>query len=82
MAGQGSSVCYRFEHLAQVLSNTSRRDRLGVCIDTCHIFAAGYDLRTPERYQETWRQFDEVVGINTIGAFHLNDSKKGARQPR
>jgi len=59
-------------------------ERLGVCFDTCHAFAAGYPLGTPEEYQETWKQFDQAVGIGLIKAFHLNDSKRelGSRVDR
>lgn len=76
-AGQGSCIGWRFEHLADILGGVRQSARLGVCLDTCHIFAAGYPLRSPEEYQQTFAEFDRVVGIKRIRAFHLNDSKKG-----
>ena len=76
-AGQGSNLGYRFEHLAEILARTQYPDRLGVCLDTCHLFAAGYDLRTRPAYEETFRQFDAIVGLKRVKTFHLNDSKKG-----
>lgn len=82
-AGQGSHLGFRFEHLAYVLDHV-RSDRLGVCLDTCHLFAAGYELRTSEGYHDTMSQFDRAVGLERIGALHLNDSKKplGSRVDR
>lgn len=84
MAGQGSSMCYRFEQIAQVIELSSHKRRLGVCVDTCHIFAAGYDIRTPATYKDTWKQFDEIIGLGRLHAIHLNDSKKplGSRVDR
>jgi len=76
-AGQGSNLGYRFEHLAEILAKTQYPDRLGVCLDTCHLFAAGYDLRTLFTYEATFREFDAIVGLDRVKAFHLNDSKKG-----
>ncbi len=76
-AGQGTNVGYRFEHLARLIELTDDKKRVGVCFDTQHAFAAGYDLRTKEGYQKVFDQFDTVVGIKWIKAFHLNDSKKG-----
>ncbi len=83
-AGQGTGLGYRFEELASVLEKSKYTDRLGVCVDTCHIFAAGYDIRTPETYQATFAEFDRIIGINRIRFFHLNDSKKelGSRVDR
>jgi deoxyribonuclease-4 len=83
-AGQGSCLGYRFEHLARLIELTDRRERLGVCIDTCHILAAGYDIRTPEAYAATFDEFDRVIGIDRIKAFHVNDSVKdlGSRVDR
>lgn len=75
-AGQGSSVGWRFEELAYILERAKSKIPLGVCIDTCHIFAAGYDLRTPEACQATFEEFDRVVGLPWLYAFHLNDSQK------
>jgi deoxyribonuclease IV len=76
-AGQGSCVGYRFEHLARVLALVREPERLGVCLDACHLFAAGYDIRTPEGYRAVMDEFDHVVGLDRVRAFHLNDSKKG-----
>lgn len=83
-AGQGSNVGYAFEHLRAVIDAVEDRSRVGVCIDTAHIFAAGYDLRTPEAYEATFRQFEEIIGLNYLRGIHLNDSKKalGSRVDR
>ena len=85
-AGQGTNLGYRFEHLADMrrFVKAEHRGRVGTCIDTCHAFAAGYDLTTPDGWKATWREYDEKVGISTVGAFHLNDSKKelGSRRDR
>jgi deoxyribonuclease-4 len=75
-AGQGTSVGHSFEQLAYILERVHKKVRIGVCIDTCHIFAAGYDLRTEEACKKTLKEFDEVVGLNHLYAFHLNDSMK------
>jgi deoxyribonuclease IV len=84
MAGQGSSVCYRFEQIAYIMKHMEHARRVAVCVDTCHIFAAGYDFRTPELYKKTWDQFDAIIGLEHLAAFHLNDSKKelGSRVDR
>ena len=74
-AGQGTNLGYRFEHLAWLLENTPQGDRLGVCLDTCHVFAAGYELRTEEGYEATMAAFDRTVGLERLRAVHLNDSK-------
>ena len=76
-AGQGSCLGWKFEQLAAILELIADSDRVGVCFDTCHAFAAGYDLRTANGYQTALQQFDDVVGLSRIKAFHLNDSKKG-----
>lgn len=83
-AGQGSNVGYRFEHLARIIEMTDQKERVGVCIDTAHAFAAGYDIRTEEMFEETFRQFDSIIGCTFLLAMHLNDSKKelGARVDR
>jgi deoxyribonuclease-4 len=83
-AGQGSSLGWRFEHLAEILSRVQSPQMLGVCVDTCHLFAAGYPLSPKKAYQATWRQFDTIVGLEQIQAFHLNDSKRelGSRVDR
>ncbi len=75
-AGQGSNLGHRFEHLAWILEHAADGDRLGVCIDTCHLFAAGYPLGTRKEYRATFAQFDRLIGIERIRAFHLNDSKR------
>src|SRR5215471_5773739 len=75
-AGQGSNVGYRFEQVGQIIDATKESDRLRVCFDTAHAFAAGYDIRTQEGYDRTFSEFDETIGIERIAAFHLNDSKK------
>ena len=75
-AGQGSSVGHRFEQVAYILERVEKRLRVGVCIDTCHIFVSGYDLRTPEACDQTIKEFDRVVGLEKLYAFHLNDSLK------
>lgn len=74
-AGQGSNVGYKFEHLAAIIDKVNDKDRVGVCIDTAHTYAAGYDLL--EAYDEVWETFDRVVGKRYLMALHLNDSKKG-----
>jgi len=76
-AGQGSSLGFRFEHLSAILDRVSQKNRVGVCVDTCHLFAAGYDLRTSEAYRQTMLQFAEVVGFEWLRAVHVNDSKGG-----
>ncbi len=74
-AGQGSNLGYRFEHLGHLIERAKDRSRVGVCLDTCHTFTAGYDLRTREAYDETMKRFDEVVGFEYLKGMHLNDSK-------
>jgi deoxyribonuclease IV len=83
-AGQGTCLGDRFEHLACVLQTVGRPDRLAVCLDTCHIFAAGYDLRTPAAYEATMAEFDRVIGLSQIRLVHANDSKRelGSRVDR
>ncbi len=75
-AGQGSSLHSRFDELAEFFEACGNPDRLGVCLDTAHIFAAGYDIRTREAYKRTFEEFDRLVGISRIRAIHCNDSKK------
>ena len=74
-AGQGHGLGYRFEHLAELLGLVRSPEEYGVCLDTCHVFAAGYDLRAADRYEETLEAFDRVIGIDRLAALHLNDSK-------
>jgi len=76
-AGQGSNVGYRFEHLQTIMDGSSFPERFGVCIDTCHIFAGGYDITTDEGCRKTFDEFDRIIGLERLQAFHINDSKKG-----
>ena len=75
-AGQGSNLGYKFEHLAYIISLVENKSRIGVCIDTCHLFASGYDFRKKKEFNKTWYQFDEIVGFNYLKGLHLNDSEK------
>ena len=75
-AGQGTYLGGRFEQLAEIIRGVENPERLAVCLDTCHVFAAGYDIRTPETYAETMRQFDEVIGLKWLQVIHANDSAK------
>ena len=75
-AGQGTNLGYTFEQLAQIIELVENKDRMGVCLDTAHIFAAGYDIRTPETYDKTMTDFDEILGFDSLFCFHINDSKK------
>ncbi len=83
-AGQGTVVGRTFEELAAIIDKVDDKARMGVCFDTCHAFAAGYELRTPEGYAATMQAFDDIVGLDRIKAFHLNDSKNplGSRKDR
>ena len=74
-AGQGSNMGYKFEHLAYLIENSIDKARVGVCIDTCHMFTAGYDIRTRETYDKTWQEFDDIVGFEYLMGMHINDSK-------
>jgi deoxyribonuclease-4 len=76
-AGQGSTVGARFEEISYIIERTKDKIPVGVCIDTCHIFAAGYDIRTKEDLSKTLSEFDKVIGLQHLYAFHLNDSQKG-----
>lgn len=75
-AGQGTYLGGRFEQIARILGGVQTPERLAVCLDTCHIFAAGYDIRTPEAYQATMRQFDDIIGLQWLQVIHANDSQK------
>ncbi|MEM7333119.1 MAG: deoxyribonuclease IV [Chloroflexota bacterium] len=75
MAGQGTNIGAEFEHLGYLLEATDYAPQLGVCFDTCHVFAAGYDIRSPEAYAKTMAEFDNIVGLEHIKCFHFNDSK-------
>jgi deoxyribonuclease-4 len=83
-AGQGTNMGFRFEHLAAIIDNVEDKKRVGVCLDTCHTFTAGYDLRTKKTFKATMDEFDKVVGIKYLSGMHLNDSKPdlGARVDR
>ena len=74
-AGQGSNLGYKFEHLAYIIDKIEDKSRVGVCIDTCHMFTAGYDIRTREAYDKTWNEFDQIVGRKYLMGMHINDSK-------
>lgn len=74
-AGQGSNLGYKFEHLAYIINGMEDKSRVGVCIDTCHMFTAGYDIRTKEAYDKTWEEFDRIIGFEYLQGMHLNDSK-------
>jgi len=76
-AGQGSYLGSRFEDLAEVFSQAREPQRLGACLDTCHLLAAGYDLTTEKGYRETLDSFDRIVGLKRVKAVHLNDAEKG-----
>jgi deoxyribonuclease-4 len=83
-SGQGSNLGYRFEHLAQIIDQVNDRSRVGVCLDTCHSYTAGYDIKTRDSYLATMADFDRVVGLKYLKAMHLNDCKKemGSRVDR
>jgi deoxyribonuclease-4 len=83
-AGQGTNLGHRFEHLAKILELVGGSPRVGVCLDTCHLLSAGYDICSEQGYRETFEAFDRIVGIDRIKVFHLNDSKKpcGSRVDR
>ena len=84
MAGQGTNLGYTFEQLAWLLEHTDQGERLGICLDSCHLYAAGYDVRTPEGYAETMDAFDRVIGLERLQVVHLNDSVQelGSRRDR
>ncbi|MCI0484095.1 MAG: deoxyribonuclease IV [candidate division NC10 bacterium] len=83
-AGQGSSLGYRFEHLAAIREGMTRRERVGICVDTCHLFTAGYEIRGRKPYEETMRQLNGVIGLDHVKCIHLNDSQRelGSRVDR
>ena len=83
-AGQGSNLGFAFDQIARIIDRVDDKSRVGVCVDTCHTFAAGYDLSTAEGYDATWREFDSVIGSRYLTAIHLNDSKRelGSRVDR
>lgn len=83
-AGQGTNLGHRFEHLAEIIDRLGGSRRVGVCLDTCHLIAAGYDICSADGYQETFRQFGKIVGFPRLKVFHFNDSKRpcGSRVDR
>lgn len=83
-AGQGSNLGFSFEQIAHIIDRVDDKTRVGVCIDTCHAYSAGFDLRTPEGYERTWRDFDSIIGLRYLSAMHINDTKKelGSRVDR
>ena len=83
-AGQGTNLGHRFEHLASIIARLDRSPRVGVCLDTCHLLTAGYDICSAEGYRRTFREFDRLIGLDRLKLFHLNDSKKpcGSRVDR
>ena len=83
-AGQGSNVGYKFEHLKAIIEQVEDKSRVGVCLDTCHSFTAGYDLKSADGYEKTLNEFDSIVGFKYLKALHINDSKKeyGSRVDR
>lgn len=76
-AGQGSNLGYNFEQIARIIDRVDDKSRVGVCIDTCHAFAAGYDIASPEGYESTWKAFDDTIGFKFLSGMHINDSRKG-----
>ncbi len=75
-AGQGSNLGHTFEQIAHIIDKVEDKSRVGVCIDTCHAYSAGYDLATPEGYEKTWADFDRVIGMKYLSGMHLNDSMR------
>ncbi|TBU07347.1 endonuclease 4 [Hamiltosporidium magnivora] len=84
MAGQGTVVGSKFEELKEIFSNIEDKSRIGVCLDTCHLFGAGYDIRTEEKFRKVMNQFDKIIGLEYLKAMHLNDSKEplGSKKDR
>ena len=83
-SGQGSNMGYTFEHLAFIIDHVNDKSRVGVCIDTCHAYTAGYDIKSDEGYAKTWNDFERTVGFKYLMGMHINDSKKelGSRVDR
>lgn len=75
-AGQGSNLGYQFEHIAHIIDKIEDKSRAGVCVDTCHTYSAGYDLRSEEGYRKTWEDFDRIIGAEYLRGLHLNDDKR------
>lgn len=78
-AGQGTNLGYTFEQIAAIREKIQAKGRVGVCVDTCHMYSAGYDLKTQSGYQEVWKRFADIIGFSHLKAFHLNDSKKAQK---
>jgi len=76
-AGQGSCIGHRFAHLAEILDRVKSPERVGFCLDTCHLYAAGYDITTPRGYEQAFAELEKRVGLGRVRAFHLNDAKQG-----
>jgi deoxyribonuclease-4 len=74
-AGQGATLGNRFEHFARIIERIEEDERVGVCLDTCHVFAAGYDISTPQGYEATLEEFQRVIGLDRLKVIHLNDAK-------
>lgn len=75
-AGQGSNLGWDFRHVAHIINKVEDKSRVGVCVDTCHTYSAGYDLRDPEGYEKTWKEFDEIIGLKYLRGMHINDDKR------
>lgn len=84
MAGQGNTLGYTFQQLASIIKYSEQKNRIGICFDTCHAFAAGYDFHNESLYHSMWQEFDKTIGLDKLKAFHINDSKKelGSRVDR
>jgi deoxyribonuclease-4 len=83
-AGQGNDLGYKFEHFKYLIEKVKKKERIGICFDTAHSFAAGYNFLTLDNYNKVWDKFDEIIGLNYLKAFHLNDTEKelGSRVDR
>jgi deoxyribonuclease-4 len=75
-AGQGTAIGYTFEHLKKIIDLVEEKDRMCVCIDTAHIFAAGYNIKDPKAYEKVIKEFDSIIGLDLLKCIHMNDSKK------
>ena len=83
-AGAGTVIGYRFEQLSEIIDLVDDKERMSICIDTAHIFAAGYDIKNPKNYKKVIKEFDDIIGLDRLKCFHMNDSKKelGSRRDR
>lgn len=75
-AGQGTNLGWDFAHVARIIDHVEDKTRVGVCVDTCHTYSAGYDLRSPEGYEKTWNDFDDIIGLSYLRGMHINDDKR------